>query len=111
MSDKKGFAVTRGKGVRLTFANGYALSVQWGPGNYCENKYGDCSEAGCIQAGNKGSMDAEIAVFDRQGEFINLGCDDVAGWVSADKVAALAARVALATNDKDVKAAIDELEI
>lgn len=42
MSAKKkekdpGFLVTRHHGVKFTFANGWGLSVQWGPGNYGSN--------------------------------------------------------------------------
>ena len=25
------------KGCFITFANGYTVSIQWGPGNYCDN--------------------------------------------------------------------------
>ena len=32
------FLITRNKGFRITFENGFAISVQWGPENYCERK-------------------------------------------------------------------------
>ena len=31
------FAITNSKGFHMTFANDWTVSVQWGPGNYCEN--------------------------------------------------------------------------
>jgi hypothetical protein len=38
--------ITAGKGFQITFANGYTVSVQWGPGNYCDNhSYYWCSQA------------------------------------------------------------------
>lgn len=32
-----GFAITRGKGFHVQFANGVTVSVQFGPHNYCDN--------------------------------------------------------------------------
>lgn len=32
---------TRNKGFRMTFDNGFNVSVQWGAGNYCDNHW-DC---------------------------------------------------------------------
>jgi len=32
-----GFANSSGKGFRITFANGWSASVQFGRGNYCDN--------------------------------------------------------------------------
>jgi hypothetical protein len=34
------FVVTDHKGVRFVFANGVAISIQWGPGNYCADYWG-----------------------------------------------------------------------
>ena len=34
-------AITGGKGFRMEFDNGYSLSIQIGPGNYCDNYGGD----------------------------------------------------------------------
>ena len=33
------FTITRGKGFHITFENGWTVSVQWGPGNYCDHRY------------------------------------------------------------------------
>ncbi len=33
-----GFAITSGQGFHITFANGWTLSVQFGPGHYCQHR-------------------------------------------------------------------------
>lgn len=70
-----------GRGFRITFANGWAVSVQWSFGNYCENA-------------NKekplpNSRNAEVAIFDPNGDFHG----DVRGWQTPDQVAAIIAEV------------------
>ena len=32
-----GFYITGKKGFHITFENGWTVSVQFGPGNYCDN--------------------------------------------------------------------------
>lgn len=63
------FKITRGSGFSITFANGYTISVQFGPGNYCDN-YDMCYQER-VEAGKKGSMTAECAVFQPDGNFYN----------------------------------------
>jgi hypothetical protein len=78
-------AVTRGKGIRLKFDNGYELSIQWGPGNYCDNHSLDIIRDE-TKAGEIGSTTAEIAIF--KGE-IMLPFDDgdtVLGYVPLNEV-------------------------
>ncbi len=36
-TDNPGFYITGGKGFHISFPNGYTMSVQFGPGDYCEN--------------------------------------------------------------------------
>ena len=36
---KPGLTACSNKGFRMTFPNGWTVSVQWGPGNYCEKKW------------------------------------------------------------------------
>jgi hypothetical protein len=62
------FKITNGKGVNIKFDNGYAISIQWGPFNYCEN-YVSSTGATEVEAGERGSVTAEIAIFDPDGEF------------------------------------------
>jgi len=62
-------------GFRITCENGYAISVQFGLGNYCSNRNGDSNT----------STDAEIAVLDGNGEFVALSeYDDVVGYQSVN---------------------------
>ena len=99
MDSTMSFTVTGGKGFHLKFANGYAVSVQWGPSNYCSpqgGRFGDClapqkvaASGGCWQ-----SESAEVAIFEKDGEMMTLSGDSVEGWVDAERVAALLAAVA-----------------
>ncbi len=85
-----GFWATRGKGMQMTFANGYTISVQWGFGNYCDNHHKEVAPGDGYR-----SNDAECAVWDERGEFVRLSeHDDVRGWMSADDVARLIAETA-----------------
>lgn len=100
------FVVTSHKGIQLRFENGWAVSVQWGPGNYtdCEGgRFGDYRAPKI--APEWGANSAEVAVFvpearasrDRPcGNFLTriTPWDDVAGYVSSERVAALLAAVA-----------------
>ena len=85
------FLATRNKGFRMTFKNGFAISVQWGPGNYCEKKDEDFDKP--EKSDFWSSHSAEIAIFDTNNRkqensgMISLGRDTVEGWVSADQVA------------------------
>jgi len=89
-----GFGITAHKGVQMGFANGWTVSIQWGPGNYCE-KYHERFEA--PQAAEFWtSADGEIAVY-RDGEtgMVRLGHDEVVGHVKPEKVALVLHAVAV----------------
>lgn len=62
------FCSNGGKGFSMSFASGLTISVQFGYGNYCENRVTN--------------------------NFIDCHGDDVIGYLSADQVAALIAKVA-----------------
>ena len=87
------FLATRNKGFRMTFENGFAISVQWGPENYCEKKDEDFDKP--MDERFWESRSAEIAIIDTNNNIqenssvgmISLGRDTVEGWVSADQVA------------------------
>ena len=79
-------------GFKMEFPNGWAISVQWGPGNYCGN-----GSTGTINSINPfdgqyhqfQSGTAEIAVMYRdQKEWYPLSgeSDDVMGWLNAEQV-------------------------
>ena len=81
--------ITQGKGFQMKFNNGWTVSVQFGPGNYCENrKYVGWSAEADRKAGEQGSPDAEIAAWDVRNAFYNFGSDTVKGYVSPAEVVA-----------------------
>lgn len=84
------FRITGGKGFHMTFANGWTISVQWGPGNYCDNHDDDLSQEGYRTSGNKGSTTAECAVWPEDGEMLEMpNGDTVVGYLKPDEVLAL----------------------
>ena len=71
------FATRNDSGFRMTFANGWAVSVQWREGNYAGDRDGLSART------------AEVAVLKPDGEFDG----DVMGWQSPNQVAELMAQV------------------
>jgi hypothetical protein len=67
----RGFKITGGKGFHITFDNGYTVSVQFGPGNYCDNYNMDISTQS-DEAGKIGSTTAECAVWKDNGDLIAM---------------------------------------
>ena len=108
-ADRKGFMITEGRGIQLKLANGYVVSIQFGPGNYCENRdrsmnlfdtqpkdFAKAFLEEQIAAGKIGSNHAETAVFHSvTGSWMrppwNDNGDDVQGWQSPDDVIKLLA--------------------
>lgn len=78
------FTITAGKGFQITFDNGVILSVQFGPGNYCENKDLDFD----IPKKERfyRSKNAEIAIILPNGEFYQFeeSEDQVQGWQNVE---------------------------
>ena len=95
------FLATRNKGFRMTFENGFAISVQWGPENYCERK-----DEGFDKPQEERfweSRTAEIAIFDSKDDsMITLGKDNVDGWLTPDKVAKVITMVSLAKTKNEI---------
>ena len=81
---------TRNKGFHLTFSNGYTISVQIGPLNYCE-KYPDNEydfKEGDPNLKPQNRIDAEIAYWKGDGDLIKFeDGDSVKGWVTPDEIA------------------------
>lgn len=69
------------KGFQIKFANGYTVSVQWGPGNYCDN-YGSPARKTADD-----SATAETAIITPDGDFLLYKGDSVQGHQTADDVA------------------------
>lgn len=82
------FKITGGKGFHVRFANGWGVSVQFGPGNYSDNydmriRYDD------VMAGYNGSTTAECAVLKPGGglfEHPSFDGDTVVGYVGPERV-------------------------
>lgn len=70
------FKITEGKGFHITMPNGYKMSVQFGPGNYCDNydmRWDDFYKKRESRSGYSISSEtAEIAIFDPKGDMISL---------------------------------------
>lgn len=81
--------ITSGKGFQMTFENGVTISVQFGWGNYHDNRemfpgpdYAETDR----RLGQEGSPNAEIAIW-RGDDWYNFGTDTVKGWVSPNEIA------------------------
>jgi hypothetical protein len=74
------FAVTNNKGFHIKFANGNTISVQFGEGNYCDNRH--LNEP-------KQCANAEVWAWDENGKPL---FDEPLGWQTPDEVAALIAK-------------------
>ena len=95
------FLATRNKGFRMEFDNGFEISVQWGPGNYCERKDEDFDKPHEERFWE--SRTAEIAIFDSKDDsMITLGKDNVDGWLTPDKVAKVITMVSLAKTKNEI---------
>jgi len=78
---------TNNKGFSLTFRNGWTISVQFGYGNYCANHHHpggfDFNKTQPVVE----SSNAEIAIWNADGEWFNFGTDTVNGYCTANEVA------------------------
>lgn len=79
------FKITDNKGFRLTFANGLTVSVQFGFGNYCENR----NMRGGIGPTAPPCKTAEVAVLGPNRLLLPIvgRGDEVEGWCSPEVVA------------------------
>ncbi len=64
-------------GFQMKFANGWTVSVQFGFGNYCDNRDGK----------SMSSKNAEMAAWDKDGNWYHFEHDDVKGWVTPEAAA------------------------
>lgn len=92
------FTITRGKGFWLEFPNGYSISVQWGPENYCEQRSYGADYDAPRSRDQWSSKTAEIAVFKREADGSDTMLrideyDSVIGYLTAGEVADWIARV------------------
>jgi hypothetical protein len=75
------FSISDNKGFQITFENGYSVSVQFGPGNYCENKDLPYNHGEEVPMSNT----AETALISPDG-FVEYRGDDVQGHMSPKDV-------------------------
>ena len=54
-------------GIKMSFKNGNTISIQFGFGNYCENRFLSMEE----------SRDAEIAIWNKDDKWYQFDCDSV----------------------------------
>ena len=95
------FQITNHKGFRMGFENGFEISVQWGPGNYCERKDEDVDKPQKERFWE--SRTAEIAIFNSKDDsMITIGEDNVDGWLTSDKVAKVITMVSLAKTKNEI---------
>ena len=89
------FKVFAQKGFQVKFENGYIVSVMFGAGNYCEHHLNDdvaptLNSDATIKVWQKHeSIDAEIAVFDPDNNFVQIPFswnDQVKGWITPEEM-------------------------
>jgi hypothetical protein len=86
------FKTTSRNGFHISFGNGYTVSVQWNPGNYCSNPRGSSTDN--FDGHRMTCATAEVAAWKDNGLWLRLGeDDDVIGWQTAEEVAAIIDRV------------------
>lgn len=81
------FRSTQNKGFQMEFKNGITISVQFGTGSYCERRNLTAPIQGEMKMDRVESSTAEIAIWDKDGNWFDFGHDQVKGWVDADEVA------------------------
>jgi hypothetical protein len=79
---------TLNRGFMLTFLNGLTISVQFGSGNYCENRSLTLPYEHELKQHITKSNSAEIAIWgDVSDKWLKFKSDEVKGWVHADDIA------------------------
>ena len=103
------FVATQNKGFGITFQNGFGVSVQWGTMNYCEKKNLGADGDEEMKTPRWESRTAEIAIYKDQ-KFVDLGDDQVIGWLSADEVAKIIEGVSSAESSDEIINEIKKLK-
>jgi hypothetical protein len=88
------------KGFTLTFENGLTISVQFGCGNYCDNRYVGYKDH--REDESTTSSNAEIAIWDNNNQWFRFeNGDEVMGYVTPDNLVHWINRVRNATSLMD----------
>lgn len=77
MRSTTGFVITRHRGFHITFENGWTASVQWGPGNYCDNYDVMDFDAPRNASASWESSTAEVAAWPPSGDFVAFDSGDI----------------------------------
>lgn len=87
------------RGFQMNFDNGWTVSVQFGHGNYCNNR-----EFFWTDSDTPSKCDnAEIAAWDNKGNWWDFGGGvHVKGWVSPDQIAVFIAGISMLEKGDDV---------
>tara|TARA_R110000772_G_scaffold99174_1_gene198820 strand:- start:89607 stop:89888 length:282 start_codon:yes stop_codon:yes gene_type:complete len=80
------FTACENKGFQMTFPNGWTVSVQWGPFNYCENKSYECAWNEPSKRDTWKCPNAEIAAWDKNKVWYEFENDTVKGSVTPAEV-------------------------
>ena len=81
------FRSTQNKGFSITFENGNTISVQFGPGNYCDARDLPCEWDAPMKQDSWSCEVAEIAIWDKDKVWFKFPYDTVKGWVKPEEVA------------------------
>lgn len=100
---RSGFSITGGKGFHMRFENGWTVSVQFGPYNYCSrrNTSFETLQTSKEKGEEWGSETAEIAAWPTKGEWYSFGDDTVAGHESVAEVLAFMQKIAALPPDSE----------
>ena len=104
------FSINNHKGFNLKFNNNWRVSVQFGPGNYCDRRYAHYNAP--EKELHWESSDAEIAVWHgRDGKMVYLESDVVRGWCTTDEVAKVIHKVNTAKSTLTTKQMTKRLKV
>jgi len=73
-------------GFQMTFKNGWTISVQWHTGAYCERRNLNMKTKPWDDRSAAASKDAEVAIWNSQGDWYDFGGAQVKGYCSVDEV-------------------------
>jgi len=82
----KEFSCDGNKGFSLPLPNGYSVSIQFGPGAYCEHYNSNLRFDKPMQKRGWRSGNAETAIFTPDGDFLEYKGDDVQGYQTVEEV-------------------------
>jgi len=105
------FKSTNNHGFQMTFRNGLTISVQFGHGNYCERMHSASKPNQDRFTPIVKSDNAEIAIWDADGNLFRFRRDSVEGYCNTDYVAFWIERTQLAANLENLKQIAAHLEL